>query len=173
MLERLMQGHQDAAPVMASASDAATPQPTRVASVGVPETRSPAAEEKASAAPRAQAVEAEQTAASPEQARAAVRSALRRWAKAWSTQDLDAYFAAYSDDFDPRGTRTIQQWRALRVRRVRRPETISIELSRFDVELTDADTAVVHFDQAYEYNMYQDQERKTVTMRYGAEDWVD
>lgn len=103
---------------------------------------------------------------------ATVRAALRQWARAWSAQDLDAYFAAYSSRFDPLGTRTIEQWRALRVRRVSGPEWISVELSQIEVKLTGPDTAKVHFDQDYESGDYQDHVRKTITMVHSPRGWL-
>src|SRR5699024_10743721 len=81
---------------------------------------------------------------------AGVRAALQRWATAWSAQDLDAYFAAYSDDFEPADELTLQQWRALRVRRINGPARIRVRLSRIKINFSDDDTAVVHFEQDYE-----------------------
>src|SRR5699024_9535805 len=153
VLARLIGGRTDDASSAAHAGVSETPEPTRVASVGVPEI---VASPPAPATAAAPAVEADKSDPPAAQAQAAVRAALQHWAQAWSTQDLDAYFAAYSDDFDPRGTRTIQQWRALRVRRVRRPDTISVKLSRIDVDMTGPDTATVRFDQTYRSNLYQD-----------------
>lgn len=102
----------------------------------------------------------------------AVRAALQRWAKAWSAQDLDAYFAAYDDDFHPADGLTMQQWRALRVRRVGGPDSIQVKLSHIEVTLTGADSAMVHFEQAYQSDRYQDDVHKTVTLEQGPKGWL-
>lgn len=102
----------------------------------------------------------------------AVRAALQDWARAWSTQNLEGYFDAYSDDFDPAGERSVTEWTRLRNNRLTAPETIEVKLSDIDVILTSPDSAVVRFDQRYRSNLYQDRERKTVTMVHGAEGWV-
>lgn len=104
--------------------------------------------------------------------KALIRASVQDWADAWSAQDLQAYFAAYSPRFDPNGTRTIQQWRALRVRRVGGPDWITVAVSDMDVMLTGADTATVTFEQAYESNTYQDHVRKTLTLVHTADGWL-
>lgn len=102
----------------------------------------------------------------------AVRAALLNWAQAWSAQNLEAYFNAYSDHFDPVGNRTLTAWSRLRNNRLTAPETIAVTLSNIDVTLTSPDSATVRFDQRYRSNFYQDRERKTVTMVRGSEGWV-
>lgn len=144
-----------ARPQVRSASEQPAPAganttPTRVASVGMPEIST----------------------AAQNNAQVAVRSALRDWAAAWSAQDLGAYFAAYGQHFDPVGSRTIQQWRALRVRRVSSPEWISVEVSNIEVAFNGTNTATVHFQQDYESGSYRDHVRKTVTMTRSDQGWV-
>ena len=103
---------------------------------------------------------------------AEIRAALQRWAEAWSAQDLDTYFAAYSDDFEPADELTLQQWRALRVRRITGPERIRVQLSQIEISLDDDDRAVAHFEQDYESDRYQDDVRKTITLQRGPAGWL-
>src|SRR5699024_8392013 len=103
---------------------------------------------------------------------AEIRAALQRWAEAWSAQDLDTYFAAYSDDFVPADELTLQQWRALRVRRITGPERIRVQLSQIEISLDDDDRAVAHFEQDYESDRYQDDVRKTITLERGPAGWL-
>ncbi len=101
----------------------------------------------------------------------AVRAALRAWAQAWSAQNLQAYFDAYSDRFDPEGGQSRRAWMRERNNRVTTPETIDIALSDIDVTWTSTDTVRLRFDQRYRSDSYRDQERKTVMMVREGTNW--
>lgn len=79
----------------------------------------------------------------------AIRGSLRRWAAAWSVRDLDAYFAAYSDAFEPTPGVSMQQWRANGVRRVRDTEHTLVQLENIEISITGEDTATAYFEQLF------------------------
>lgn len=107
---------------------------------------------------------AQMQAESQAQARDAVRSALFKWAEAWSAQDVGRYLNAYSDNYKPRGDTTLTQWARSRRQSVSGPAWIRVEISDMQVSLLGDDRAQASFNQHYKSNTYEDRERKRVTL---------
>lgn len=101
-----------------------------------------------------------------ETSRAAVRRAVQDWARAWSNQNVDAYLASYSEQFDPEGGQSYADWRRERRQRLSTPGYIRVEIGDMDIDLPDSDTAVVRFRQSYRSDSYHDQVRKTLRLRH-------
>ncbi len=126
--------------------------------------RKPAATKPASTAPK---TEAKMAAANPAAAKpgtpataspeSAIDAAITAWAKAWSAKDVDAYLAAYADDYAADGM-TRSQWEAQRRARITSPKTIEVKISDLKID-PQGDTAKATFRQAYR----SDRHRSTVT----------
>ena len=78
-----------------------------------------------------------------------ITDAVNNWAKAWSSKDLDKYFASYADSFKPAKGESRKAWEATRKDRVSKPASISVELANQKVNLDGADNAKVSFKQTY------------------------
>jgi len=94
----------------------------------------------------------------------AVRDAINQWAQAWSDQDVQAYLNAYSDDYQPANGQSRSAWASERRERVSAPASINVSLSDMTVRIEGDGEAQATFQQRYESNTYQDQERKRVTL---------
>lgn len=132
-------------------------------SAGVPETL----------APQADAInEAVNTPASPSDAsHAEISSVVDSWARAWSEQDLNGYFAAYSNNFVPGNGQSLRDWIRERQDRVKRPNFIRVRVDDLRIEKTGEDTANARFTQRYQADNYSDRESKTLRMRREASGW--
>jgi Flp pilus assembly protein TadD/ketosteroid isomerase-like protein len=78
-----------------------------------------------------------------------INDAVNNWAKAWSSKDLDKYFASYADSFKPAKGESRKAWEATRKDRVSKPADINVELANQKVTLDGADKAKVSFKQTY------------------------
>lgn len=110
---------------------------------------------------------ADAAAAPPEHEAVAV---VRRWAKAWSDQDLDAYFASYVDDHrsDAASSRA---WRRERRARITAPREIRVVLSDIRVRQEDERAAVVTFRQRYNSDLLSRTTRKRLDMVKTPQGW--
>jgi Flp pilus assembly protein TadD/ketosteroid isomerase-like protein len=97
----------------------------------------------------AKAVEMDKSADSSANEEQNINDAVNNWAKAWSSKDLDKYFASYADDFKPAKGESRKTWEATRKDRVSKPASISVELANQKVTLDGADKAKVSFKQTY------------------------
>lgn len=133
-----------------------------VATVGTPAPAVPVAL-PADAAAEAVVPAAEPPASAADGDRAAIESALRAWARAWSTQDLTAYFFAYGRDFVPEGGLTRAAWETQRRDRISRPGRIAVNISNVRTEPT-AGGIRASFVQAYESDNFSDTVTKTLDL---------
>src|SRR3546814_17023190 len=71
-------------------------------------------------------------------------------AKAWASQDVDAYLAMYATDFTPEGGISRETWVAQRRDRISTPKKISVRV--IDPKTSDIEDGAVRvsFSQAYE-----------------------
>jgi ketosteroid isomerase-like protein len=136
--------------VIASAAPPA-PKPTVVAAAPTPTpptpTTPPAVAGKPAAAPAA--ASAPTTALDRETQQAVVmqvRQAVVGWARAWSRQDMDAYFAAYTDDFN--GGKNRKAWMDDRRNRITSKKSIEVNVSGISVVM-EGNAATAHFKQEY------------------------
>jgi hypothetical protein len=101
----------------------------------------------------------------------AVESFLRRWAQAWSDQDVERYLSHYADSYDPVGNRSLEEWRQQRRERLRRPGRISVKLTQMEsVELADGRTQV-SLIQSYTSDSYADKVRKIIDLQLVQDEW--
>ena len=94
---------------------------------------------------------------------AAALAAVHTWASAWMAKDVQAYLAAYDQDFKVPGGDDRAAWEALRNDRLTKPEYIKIDIDQIKVSIKD-DTATVRFRQRYESNTFKSYDRKTLTL---------
>ncbi len=87
-------------------------------------------------------------------------AALKQWAAAWSANDVEAYLAAYDEEFLPPRDLTRAQWQAERRVRLRKPKKIEVMLSDFEVSSTSDSSLTVKLLQRYRSNSYRDTTRK-------------
>jgi tetratricopeptide (TPR) repeat protein len=87
-------------------------------------------------------------------------AALKQWAAAWSANDVEAYLAAYDDEFLPPRDLTRAQWQAERRVRLKKPKKIEVMLSDFEVSSTSDSSLTVKLLQRYRSNSYRDTTRK-------------
>ena len=101
-----------------------------------------------------------------------VLDALEAWREAWSTQNLDAYFSAYADDYqtDPRfNSRTA--WEAYKKRVIGNKSFIRIEFEQVEVNMQDQNTATVKLLQRFHSNTYNGKDFKKITFKYTPQGW--
>ncbi len=95
----------------------------------------------------------------------AIVQAVRDWAAAWSSQDVDAYLGAYADDFLPPADMSRQEWAAQRRERVGSPEFIEVSVDNIRVHTLDTDHVQARFSQDYSSDTYSDSVTKTLLMK--------
>lgn len=101
----------------------------------------------------------------------AVMDAVRRWAKAWSAKDIDAYLASYADDFKTPNGESLAEWQDMRKQRIRKPAPIEVEVLHPKVNVT-GDHATVSFKQSYRSGGNTMRTNKTLHLRRKGERWL-
>jgi len=97
--------------------------------------------------------------------------AVRRWAAAWSSQDVQSYVSNYVDGYVPRGSGLSHvQWVSQRRDRLGNKKFINVKVSRFKVEDL-GQRFSVQFSQNYKSNTINDTIIKTLTFVKGDDDW--
>lgn len=99
-----------------------------------------------------------------------VLSAVERWAKAWSDQDMASYLDSYSQDFDPPRGMSRSAWETQRERRIVGKDRIRVVVDNPLITLT-GDTAVVKFKQSYFSDRLNNIANKTLTLQLEGSQW--
>lgn len=86
------------------------------------------------------------------------------WAKAWSSQDVDAYLAFYSPDFTPTGM-SHTDWMQQRKERLTAPSSISVTVSKLKIQNVSANRAVAKFRQTYQSDKFKNTSSKTLDLQ--------
>ncbi|WP_158269585.1 tetratricopeptide repeat protein [Desulfonatronum sp. SC1] len=150
-----------------------TPQPAPPEQVIVPSpepTPSPTAPEPPVVAPPTPP-EITEPRLSPDTVKAAITDVVLNWAKAWESQNVEAYLSFYSGNFRPEGGLGLAQWREQRRTRVAAPPFINVTLSNIVVTILDESTAQVRFSQRYRSNVINDQVPKELQLRKEDSQW--
>jgi len=102
-----------------------------------------------------------------------VLDALETWRKAWSAQNLDSYFSAYSDQYTPESKfESIEAWKAYKTRVIENKTFINVQFERVEVDIpASRDIASVSILQHFRSNTYVGDDRKTITMKYSPQGW--
>jgi len=78
-----------------------------------------------------------------------VTDAVQAWAHAWSSQNADAYLAAYSARFQAPNGESRSSWENTRRARINAPKKIEVVLSDISVTSNSSNQATVSFKQSY------------------------
>lgn len=153
---------------------AAAPAPAVPPTPATPLPPKPTQPAPASATPPAAvaAAPAAATAATPgKNAKADVDAAVRRWAAAWASKDMDAYLKAYGKDFAVPGKLSRQAWEEERRNRIVGKSKISVQLS--DLVITvNGDKATARFRQGYSADALNINSRKTLELVNSGDRWL-
>lgn len=107
--------------------------------------------------------------AKPVAAHKDVETAITRWAQAWSSRNVDAYFVAYASNFSADGL-TRAEWEAQRRARITAPAMIDVQISNLKIE-RQGDSATATFSQAYRSDRHQSTVNKTLTLALQNGQW--
>ena len=107
-------------------------------------------------------VQAEQTASLSGQQQE-VLDAVNQWAKAWSQQDVKAYLANYSSDFQTPDGQSRKNWEESRRQRIAGKKNISVQVAKPRVSV-DGQQATVKFHQQYASDRLSVSTRKTLVL---------
>jgi len=101
-----------------------------------------------------------------------VLDALEAWREAWSAQNLDAYFSAYANDYQPDARfDSLEAWKAYKKRVISNKSFIRIELDQVEVNMQDKTTATVKLLQRFHSNTYNGKDFKKITFKYTPQGW--
>lgn len=101
-----------------------------------------------------------------------VAQAVRSWAEAWSSRDLERYQGFYAPTFTPDGGLNREDWARFRKGRIQPRGTISVEIHDLQVRMDGADRAFAEFRQVYHSSEYSDVTRKTLEMIRQGGKWL-
>jgi tetratricopeptide (TPR) repeat protein len=100
-----------------------------------------------------------------------ITSAVNNWAQAWSSKNLDQYFASYGASFQPAKGESRKSWEQQRRERITRPAKIKVEVSNVTITSTDANNAKVRFKQSYRAETKPIYTTKTLVMQKEGNNW--
>lgn len=98
-------------------------------------------------------------------------AAVNDWAKAWSTKNLDQYFASYGASFEPAKGESRKAWEQQRRERITKPSKISVGVSNINITSIDSNNAKVRFKQAYRADGKPIYTTKTLAMKKEGDNW--
>ena len=85
-----------------------------------------------------------------------------QWATSWSAKDLDSYFYAYADQFQPEGKKSHAEWVKERKQRIASKSKIAVQVKQLVIEPLDASQMRANFNQIYEADGLQSSTLKTL-----------
>jgi len=98
-------------------------------------------------------------------------TAVNAWAQAWSSKNLDQYFASYGASFQPAKGQNRKEWENQRKDRISKPSKISVNISNINVTSIDSNNAKVRFKQAYRADGKPIYTTKTLLMKKEGDNW--
>jgi len=143
----------------APAPAVATPAPAPAVVAPAP---TPAAKPAPAPAAKPEASKAENSAAADRQA---VENAMLAWAKAWSSRDMNGYYAAYAPDFKGKSP-SRKAWEQERRDRITSKKSIKVTLSDIKVKVS-GDKATVSLRQDYNSDALSVKSSKSFTLNRG------
>jgi ketosteroid isomerase-like protein len=99
-------------------------------------------------------------------------AAARAWAKAWSSEDADAYLSHYAPDFKTPNGESRNAWEKSRRSRIKAAGKINVELSNMGAEASGKDRVKVSFRQRYEAGNTAKRTQKTLEFVRKNERWL-
>ncbi|THT95969.1 tetratricopeptide repeat protein [Lampropedia puyangensis] len=122
-------------------------------------------------APATLAASSDSSKAGTTAAAAALDAAVKEWADAWASQNMERYFAAYSTHFKPADGSSFSQWKEQRTQRIVGRPTISVQVRNLKTSAITADSATVQFRQTYSSGAFKASTQKTLRMQKEAGKW--
>ena len=101
----------------------------------------------------------------------AITAAVNSWAQAWSSQNVNKYFASYGAGFKPAKGESRKAWEQQRKERITKPSSINVELSNINITSVDSDNAKVRFKQSYRADGKPISTTKTLVMKKDGDNW--
>ncbi|HEX4911993.1 MAG TPA: tetratricopeptide repeat protein [Permianibacter sp.] len=105
----------------------------------------------------------------------AVEQALKAvsdWAAAWSSNDVERYFAAYASDFQPSDGSSRAEWEVTRRSRIAKPRKIAVQVLQPSVRPLDDGRMQVSFRQHYRSGNFEEVGNKTLILVKSADRWL-
>lgn len=159
------------APAPAPAARPAAPAPApAVAAAPAARPTAPAPAPAVAAAPAAAPTPAPAAAAAPASGKD-VEAAVRAWAAAWASKDMNGYLGAYGKEFDPPGKMSRSAWEQERRARILGKSRIAVQLTDLNVSVT-GNKAVARFKQSYSADSLQVNSRKTLELVRTGDRWA-
>ena len=100
-----------------------------------------------------------------------VEKAILAWAKAWSSQDMVTYLAAYGKGFNPPGSQSLAAWSQERKARIMKKSGISVSVEGLSVKIT-GNVATANFRQGYRSGALNETSQKALEMVRVGEQWL-
>ncbi len=100
-----------------------------------------------------------------------VEAAVRAWAAAWASKDMNGYLAAYGQDFDPPGKQSRKTWEEDRRARILGKSKITVNLANLSISVK-GDKATARFRQEYRADSLNVNSRKTLELVKSGDRWV-
>lgn len=102
----------------------------------------------------------------------AISDAVNNWAQAWSSKDLDKYFASYSESFMPAKGQSRKDWDKTRRDRISKPSNINVDIANQTITMDDAESAKVTFKQSYKADGKPIRTEKTLLLKKTNGSWL-
>lgn len=96
---------------------------------------------------------------------------LRRWAAAWSAQDVPAYLSFYAEEFAPSSGISREDWTKQRKSRIARPKSIQVSLEDFSATRLSDEKLRIEATQGYKSDRYADRTRKSFDLINAGDNW--
>lgn len=96
---------------------------------------------------------------------------IRQWASDWSSKNIDAYFSAYSDQFQPDGKKSLQEWKVERRQRILPKKNISVDIADIAVISTNETGLTVSFSQTYVADNFRSTSSKILVLSHQDSGW--
>lgn len=101
----------------------------------------------------------------------AVETAVRAWAKAWSSKNMSSYLGAYSTSFTPPAGQSRSEWEADRKARIVPRARIGVDISNINITVN-GNRATARFRQTYSSDTLNVTSRKTLDMIKTGNRWL-
>jgi tetratricopeptide (TPR) repeat protein len=100
-----------------------------------------------------------------------VETAVRGWAQAWSSKDMNGYLGSYGQSFDPPGKQARKAWEEDRRARIVGKSKINVKISNLSISVQGA-KATARFKQDYSADSLNISSRKTLDLAKVGDRWV-
>lgn len=102
---------------------------------------------------------------------AQIRKALELWSTAWSSRNMEAYFAQYAKSFVPGGGQSRSAWEKVRRQRILSKNDISHEMRDLQI-VVQGDHATANFEQMYATDQTRLVGPKTLQLKREGVNWL-